>query len=72
MKSIVGVIIGRVTFQNFRSGPAPSISATSYSDFGTSAKPARKITTAPPTLQKLMRISEGMDQFSSESQLGKL
>ncbi len=51
LKNSTGEIIGSVMFQNRRKGPAPSISAASYSSCGTCLSPARKMTIGAPNCQ---------------------
>src|SRR5262249_30997564 len=64
-----GEISGRVTWRNWAQLPPPSIWAASYRLLGTDWSPARKITTTLPIVQVLIRISDGLERFGSQTQL---
>ena len=65
MKTICGAMNGMVMARSMSSRPAPSMAAASYICFGTSCKPARKMTIQPPTPHVLIRMSDGFDQAGS-------
>ena len=60
-KKMTGEIMGRVTCRNFCHGPAPSMSAASYSWRGTSRRAARKMIMVSPIAHRLRPTSAGLD-----------
>jgi hypothetical protein len=74
LNRIVGEISGMVICRRRAAGPAPSISAASYSSFGTPCSAARKmIMRPPPTLpHSEIRIIAGITQVRLVNQSGPL
>ena len=68
LKKITEESIGSVTWRKRCRLFAPSICAASYKWVGMPWRPARKMTIVPPTVHRLIRISEGLDQTWSEIQ----
>src|ERR1700728_1167222 len=67
LKKISGESIGRVTFQNRRTGPAPSIVAASYKEPGIPLSPAKYTIIPPPTPQRPMSTNAGIAQRAASS-----
>src|SRR6185369_6213679 len=61
-------MLGTAMLQILRHQPAPSSSAASYKDTGTSCRPAMRMTTVLPTPQKPISTKEGMAKCTSVSQ----
>jgi hypothetical protein len=70
LKNSAPEIIGSVIEKNFRTGPAPSSDATSYSSRGTFFSAARKITIVPLTPHSVMTTIDGLTQFGSTNHCG--
>src|SRR3954470_24886563 len=64
LNRMYGLSIGTVTFQNRRHALAPSMLAASYSCCGIDCNPASQMIMPAPALHRLIRISDGLDQFS--------
>ena len=69
-KKITGEMPGSVMWTNFLIVPAPSISAASYSERGTSCSAARKMIMMPPTPHTPMISRAGFVKSGSVSQFG--
>src|SRR5437867_1383584 len=72
MKKVVGASCGQVTFQNFETLLAPSISAASYNSSGTFDKATRysSMLLDPSAAQNPINMIAGLAQWWSDSHAG--